>query len=138
MDTVNLWSPCVVRIKGERRYIRYYDAKHVDFSSEKSEAFIFEDSSSIEDFAQKATLHGIRYVLEVPAKKILNDSPNYILQIIGGKCNGNYLVRYRGKYCFSSQFESVGKRMTKLEALRAQQLMKKRYGYNTKIQKISS
>ena len=135
MDEVSLWSPCVVRIKGERRYIRHYNAQCIDFVFKKNEAFIFENSPSIADFAEKAAILGIHYVLEVPAKRIPNDSPDYILQITGGNCNGNYLVRYRGKYCYSSQFESAGKRMTKMDALRAQQLIRMRYGYDTKIKK---
>ena len=107
MKEVNLWSPCVVRVKGERKYVQHYDNKSIEFSTVKGEALIFENSHSIEDFAKKAVLHGIHYVLEVPAKKIPNDTHNYILQIISGNCNGNYFVRYRGKYCFSSKFESA-------------------------------
>lgn len=138
MKEVNLWSPCVVRIRGEHKYVQYYDNKGIGFSTVKGEALIFESIPSIEDFAKKAVIHGIRYVLEVPAKKILNDTHSYILQIISGNCNGNFLVRYRGKYCYSSQFESAGKRMTKSEALRAMQLMQIRYGYSTEIKKVAT
>jgi|InofroStandDraft_1065614.scaffolds.fasta_scaffold18690_4 hypothetical protein len=138
MKEVNLWSPCVVRVKGERKYVQHYDNKSIEFSTVKGEALIFENSHSIEDFAKKAVLHGIHYVLEVPAKKIPNDTHNYILQIISGNCNGNYFVRYRGKYCYSSQFESAGKRMTKSEALYAMQLILLRYGYNSKIQQVAT
>ena len=72
MKEVNLWSPCVVRVKGERKYVQHYDNKSIEFSTVKGEALIFENSHSIEDFAKKAVLHGIHYVLEVPAKKIPN------------------------------------------------------------------
>lgn len=136
MESTNLWSPCVVRIRGERKYVQHYDNKSILFSSVKGEALIFENTPSIEDFAERATACGIRYVLEVPAKKIPNDTHSFILQIIGGNCNGNYLVRYRGKRCYSTQFESVGRRMTKAEALRAQQLVRTRYGYSTEIKKV--
>lgn len=138
MKEVNLWSPCVVRIRGEHKYVQHYDNENIGFSTVKEEALIFEDSPSIEDFAKKAVNHGIRYVLEVPTKEIPNDAHNYILKIISGNCKGNYLVRYRGKYCYSSQFESAGKRMSKSEALRAMQLMQRRYGYNTEIKKVTT
>ena len=54
MKEVNLWSPCVVRVKGERKYVQHYDNKSIEFSTVKGEALIFENSHSIEDFAKKA------------------------------------------------------------------------------------